>query len=61
VTPYSLKYLQVNALDLTMTNEKDAYKQFGTVWMLACIGNLPHYAAGVVLCVLLGGVSSVLP
>ena len=40
-----------------MTSEKDAYKQFGTVWMLACTGN--HFTASVVHDVVLGGVSGV--
>ena len=38
-----------------MMSGKDAYKQFGIAWMLACTGD----AAGVVLGVVLGGVSSV--
>ena len=44
-------------MDLIKTSGKDAYKQFGTVWMLACTGN--HFTASVVHDVVLGGVSSV--
>ena len=46
MTPYSLKNVKAGALDLIMTSEKDAYKQFGTIWMLACTGN--YFTASVV-------------
>ena len=43
-------------MGLTTTSEKDAYKQFGTVWMLGCTGK--HHSAGVVLGVVIAPWSS---
>ena len=56
MTPGRLKYFKASVLGLTTTSEKDAYKQFGTVWMLACTGK--HYYAGIVLGVVIAPWSS---